>query len=187
MADLFSGASAQVTPFTFGAHAVRVIQRDGEPWFVAADVCAALNYKNTTQAVADNIDADERSICQIDRGGSLVLINESGLYALVLRSRKPEARKFAKWVTREVLPAIRKTGRYEAAEAKPLPSAFELARCRSMASAFVIGLQSFPARGLSADGAGAHLIHQYAQLAAQALAEQDRLIADHLAREECTA
>jgi prophage antirepressor-like protein len=124
--------------FNFGAHSVRVVVRDGEPWFVASDVCAALDYKNTSKAVADHLDDDERmTVAARDshsndsnqsleskgthivsplrsRGGArhTVVINESGLYALVLRSRKPEARKFAKWVTSEVLPAIRKTGIY---------------------------------------------------------------------------
>lgn len=124
--------------FNFGAHSVRVVVRDGEPWFVASDVCAALDYKNTSKAVADHLDDDERmTVAARDshsndsnqsleskgthivsplrsRGGArhTVVINESGLYALVLRSRKPEARKFAKWVTSEVLPAIRKTGVY---------------------------------------------------------------------------
>lgn len=113
MADLLSGESAQPIPFNFGDRAVRVIVRDGEPWFVASDVCAALGYKNSSQTVADHLDDDERYIVSIDRGGKLTIINESGLYALVLRSHKPEARKFARWVTGEVLPAIRKTGRYE--------------------------------------------------------------------------
>lgn len=118
MADLFSGASAQSTPsvFNFGTHAVRIVLRGGEPWFVASDVCAALGYVNTSKAVADHLDGDERSHEQLDRsrmGSKAVVINESGLYALVLRSRKPQARKFAKWVTSEVLPSIRKTGRYE--------------------------------------------------------------------------
>lgn len=102
--------------FNFGAHSVRVVVRDGEPWFVASDVCGALLYKNTSDAVATHLDDDERSTIANSEsrngGGSLVIINESGLYALVLRSRKPEARKFAKWVTGEVLPAIRKTGIY---------------------------------------------------------------------------
>lgn len=116
--------------FSFGEHKVRVVVRDGEPWFVASDVCAALDYKNTSKAVADHLDADERMTLTAGyghsaegvsstytpsrRGGAryTVVINESGLYALVLRSRKPEARKFAKWVTSEVLPAIRKTGVY---------------------------------------------------------------------------
>lgn len=120
--------------FSFGTHNVRLVIRDGEPWFVASDVCAALDYKNTSKAVADHLDDDERMTLtagygqSVDAGNGLttgytpaakrggarftVVINESGLYALVLRSRKPEARKFAKWVTSEVLPAIRKTGVY---------------------------------------------------------------------------
>lgn len=122
--------------FSFGDHQVRVVLRDGDPWFVASDVCAALDYRNTSKAVADHLDDDERMTLtagysqsgggersneQLDRTGTggrrggarfTVVINESGLYALVLRSRKPEARKFAKWVTSEVLPAIRKTGVY---------------------------------------------------------------------------
>lgn len=103
------------SPFNFGDHAVRVVVREGQPWFVAADVCAALDYKNASKAVADHLDPDERSNEQLDRsrmGSKAVIINESGLYALVLRSRKPEARKFAKWVTSEVLPQIRRTGVY---------------------------------------------------------------------------
>ncbi|MBO9332912.1 hypothetical protein GHR37_27600 [Achromobacter xylosoxidans] len=110
-----SPEAAEVSPFNFGEHPVRVVVREGEPWFVATDVCAALDYKNTSKAVADHLDPDERSNEQLDRsrmGSKAVIINESGLYALVLRSRKPEARKFAKWVTSEVLPQIRKTGAY---------------------------------------------------------------------------
>lgn len=103
--------------FNFGNHSVRIIMRDGQPWFVAFDVCQALGYANSRKAVADHLDDDERStVTNSDSrngGGKLTIINESGLYALVLRSRKPEARKFAKWVTGEVLPSIRKTGRYE--------------------------------------------------------------------------
>jgi prophage antirepressor-like protein len=114
MADLFSGASAQITPFSFGTHAVRVIQQDGKPWFIASDVAHALGYSSPKDA-AEHLDADEKgsAITRTPGGDQRVtIINESGLYALVLRSRKPEARKFAKWVTSEVLPAIRKTGSY---------------------------------------------------------------------------
>ena len=103
---------AAITPFNFGAHAVRVLTRDSQPWFVATDVCDALGYRNTSKAINDHIDEDERYNEPLERGGSLLLISESGLYALVLRSRKPEARKFAKWVTSEVLPSIRQTGGY---------------------------------------------------------------------------
>ena len=114
-----------ITPFNFGSHTVRVVMRDGNPWFIAKDVCDTLEYKNTSKAVTDHLDEDERYNESLERGGNQVLINESGLFTLVLRSHKPEARKFAKWVTSEVLPAIRKTGGYSAAAAAPtekLPS-----------------------------------------------------------------
>ncbi|MDC6408893.1 MAG: Bro-N domain-containing protein [Xylella fastidiosa subsp. multiplex] len=104
-----------IIPFDFHSHAVRVVMRDGNPWFVATDVCTALGYRNPSKAIADHLDDDERSNEQLDRsrmGSKAVIISESGLYALILRSRKPEARKFAKWVTSEVLPSIRKTGSY---------------------------------------------------------------------------
>lgn len=116
MAHPALGAPAP-TVFNFHDHSVRTVIRDGEVWFVASDVCSALGYVNPSKAVADHLDDDERSHEQLDRsrmGSKAVIISESGLYALVLRSRKPEARKFAKWVTAEVLPAIRKTGQYVA-------------------------------------------------------------------------
>src|SRR5580704_28344 len=93
----------------------RVFNRDGEPWFVLADVCRSLGIKNTSDAAA-RLDDDEKGVAQIDtRGGSqkLRIINESGLYSLILRSEKPEAKRFKKWVTSEVLPSIRKTGGYQ--------------------------------------------------------------------------
>lgn len=104
---------AEITPFNFGSNIVRVVSRNNDPWFVANDVCKALGYSNTSKAIADHLEDDERYNESLDRGGSLLLISESGLYALILRSRKPEARKFAKWVTSEVLPTIRKTGSYQ--------------------------------------------------------------------------
>lgn len=104
---------AKITPFNFGSNIVRVVSRNNDPWFVANDVCKALGYSNTSKAIADHLEDDERYNESLDRGGSLLLISESGLYALVLRSRKPEARKFTKWVTSEVLPTIRKTGSYQ--------------------------------------------------------------------------
>ena len=99
-------------PFQFDTQAVRVVMRDGIAWFAATDVCSALGYQNTSKAVNDHLDDDERYNEPLERGGTLLIINESGLYALVLRSRKPEARKFSRWVTSEVLPSIRKTGSY---------------------------------------------------------------------------
>jgi len=108
-----SGSNA-VSVFQFHSHEIRTVIKDGEPWFVATDIAEALGYRNAPDA-ARHLDHDEKGT-QIVRtlGGAqkLTIINESGLYALVLRSRKPEARKFAKWVTGEVLPAIRKTGKY---------------------------------------------------------------------------
>lgn len=104
---------AEITPFNFGSNIVRVVSRNNDPWFVANDVCKALGYSNTSKAIADHLDDDERYNESLDRGGSLLLISESGLYALILRSRKTGARKFAKWVTSEVLPTIRKTGSYQ--------------------------------------------------------------------------
>ena len=108
--------------FTFSAQSVRVILRDDEPWFVAADVCAALSVENSRDAIA-RLDDDEKGVGSIDTLGgaqAMTIINESGLYSLVLGSRKPEAKPFKKWVTSEVLPAIRKSGRYEVGE--PLPA-----------------------------------------------------------------
>lgn len=124
---------ADITPFNFGTHAVRVITRNNQPWFVASDVCQALGYSNSRKAVADHLDDDEKGVTTSDTLGGkqqLTIISESGLYALVLRSRKPEARKFAKWVTSEVLPSIRQTGGYQAE-----PLAQRTARAHQIASA----------------------------------------------------
>lgn len=107
--------TSSVSPFNFGTHAVRVVLQDGVVWFVATDVAESLGYKSPKDA-ASYLDDDEKGSATVRTPGGdqkLTVINESGLYALVLRSRKPEARKFAKWVTSEVLPAIRKTGSYE--------------------------------------------------------------------------
>ncbi|MBR8654283.1 Bro-N domain-containing protein [Achromobacter sp. Marseille-Q0513] len=109
-----SPETAEVSPFNFGEHPVRVMVREGEPWFVCSDVAETLGYRDSHNA-ARHLDADEKGTQIVSTPGGdqkLTIINESGLYALVLRSRKPEARKFAKWVTSEVLPQIRKTGVY---------------------------------------------------------------------------
>lgn len=92
----------------------RIIDRNGESWFVLADVCRELDIGNPSQA-ASTLDDDEKGIITNDTPGGaqkMVIISESGLYSLILRSRKPEAKRFKKWVTKEVLPAIRKTGGY---------------------------------------------------------------------------
>ncbi len=102
----------------FDSHEVRVIERDGEPWWVAVDVCQVLGLGNAGQAVS-RLDDDERSSITINDGtvGTSVrnVINESGLYTLIIRSSKPEAKRFKKWVTSVVLPTLRKTGAYSAA------------------------------------------------------------------------
>ncbi len=102
--------------------AVRVAMLNGDPWFVAADVCSVLEIENQSQAVS-RLDVDEIDNIitndAIGRQRSTTVISESGLYSLVLTSRKPEAKAFKKWITAEVLPAIRKTGSYSIAPALP--------------------------------------------------------------------
>ncbi len=111
--------SSDTTPKTFNFEnlPVRTINRNGEVWFVAADVCAALEIGNPRQAVT-RLDDDERDtfgiIDALGRQQETVVISESGLYALVMTSRKEEAKRFKRWVTHDVLPAIRTTGKYEA-------------------------------------------------------------------------
>lgn len=90
---------------------IHTVQKDGEVWFVAADVCRALEVQNATQAIG-RLDDDERAMFNIGRRGEINIVNEPGLYALVLGSRKPEARAFKRWVTHEVLPTIRNKGSY---------------------------------------------------------------------------
>lgn len=88
---------------------------DGNPWFVAKDLCEILELDDVRRAV-EPLDDDEKLSGEILQSGqmrSMWLVNESGMYTLIIRSRKPEAKKFRKWVTGEVLPSIRKTGRYE--------------------------------------------------------------------------
>lgn len=97
--------------FSFDQNKVRTVVLDGQPWFVAADVCSALGIQNVSQAV-DKLDDDERSMFNIGRQGATNIINESGLYSLVLGSRKPEAKAFKRWITHDVIPTIRKTGSY---------------------------------------------------------------------------
>ncbi len=102
--------------FNYQSSEVRTVEVDGEPWFVLKDVCAVLGIGNS-RMVFDRLDDDEKGVSQIDTLGGLQnmsIINESGLYNVILRSDKPEAKPFRKWVTSEVLPAIRKTGSYSA-------------------------------------------------------------------------
>ena len=93
---------------------IRTLTIDGEPWFVAADVCRALEIGNPSMTV-ERLDDDEKGISTIDTLGGkqrMTIINEPGLYSLVLSSRKPEAKAFKRWITHEVIPAIRRYGGY---------------------------------------------------------------------------
>ena len=103
--------TSEIKLFNYGDNAVRTIEIDGEVWFVAKDVCDILDIQNTTQAI-QNLDEDERSMFYIGRQGEANIISEPGLYKLAFRSKKPEAKKFVRWVTHEVLPEIRKTGSF---------------------------------------------------------------------------
>jgi anti-repressor protein len=108
-----------LTVFSYSDIEIRTVVRDGEPWFVAADVCKILGLTNPTMALRA-LDEDEKGLSQIETPGgaqNMAVVNESGMYALIVRSDKPNAKPFRKWVTSEVLPAIRKTGRYEVAPA----------------------------------------------------------------------
>lgn len=101
--------------FNYGENEVRTIQLDGEPWFVLRDVCRVLDL-STPARVAERLDEDEVSLTHITdsmgRKQETTIINESGLYSVILRSDKPEAKPFRRWVTHEVLPSIRRTGSY---------------------------------------------------------------------------
>lgn len=95
---------------------IRTIIKDNEPWFVAIDICKCLDIKNTTDALK-RLDEDERTRFNLGRQGETNIVNEYGLYNLVLASRKPEAKQFKRWITHEVLPSIRKHGAYMTGEA----------------------------------------------------------------------
>ena len=90
---------------------IRTVTIDDEPWFVAIDVCRSLELLNPT-AVISRLDEDERAKFNLGRQGETNVVNEYGLYNLVLGSRKPEAKQFKRWITHEVIPQIRKTGSY---------------------------------------------------------------------------
>ena len=117
----------ELLDFSFNGSPVATLEKDGGVWFVAKDVCRVLDHPNVSQ-VCSRLDDDEKGIHIMDTLGGLqemVVINESGLYSLVLTSRKPEAKAFKKWVTSEVLPAIRKTGSYAVKAKTPLELAKE--------------------------------------------------------------
>ncbi len=102
----------EIQQFDFKGASLRTLtDKAGEPWFVAKDVCDILGHSNVSMAL-DRLDDDERSKFNLGRQGETNIVNEAGLYVLVLGSRKPEAHEFKRWVTHEVLPQIRRTGGY---------------------------------------------------------------------------
>lgn len=132
---------SKIVPFLFEDNQlIRSIDQDGNPWFVGTDICKALEVKNTSQAF-ERLDEDEKAdICLSDtslnktmQDRSFLAVNESGLYSLILSSRKPAAKRFKKWVTSEVLPSIRKTGSYSSG---PQPEAHPDFRTEDLKSKF---------------------------------------------------
>lgn len=103
---------------------IRTIQQNGEPWFVGKDVAEILGYKDTSDAMKKHVDVEDkltRRFADSGQNREMYIINESGLYSLILSSKMPKAKEFKRWVTSEVIPAIRKTGKYEAmAQAVPV-------------------------------------------------------------------
>lgn len=105
-------------PLAFEEFLVRVVRRDGVPWFVGRDVCQVLEIRNESHALS-RLDADERAEVALDDPSGTkyaVAISEPGVYRLVFRSRKPEAERFKRWLAHEVLPELRRTGKFAPAE-----------------------------------------------------------------------
>lgn len=110
----------ELQTFTYNSSQVRTVEINGDPWFVLKDVCNILSLTNS-RMIAERLDDDEKGVSQIYTPGGkqeMTVISESGLYNVILRSDKPEAKPFRKWVTAEVLPAIRKTGSYSTPKAE---------------------------------------------------------------------
>lgn len=106
-----------ITNAEFGS--IRIEMRNGEPWFVGSSIAKVLKYQNQQKAIRDHVDAEDKLTEQIVLAGQrreVTLINESGLYSLILSSKMEEAKRFKHWITSEVLPAIRKTGGYQQTE-----------------------------------------------------------------------
>ena len=102
---------------------VRTLAIDGEPWAAAIDIAKALGYKEPQKAIRTHVDPEDKGVSKMDTPGGnqdVVIINESGLYSLILSSKLPKARAFKRWVTSEVLPALRKTGSYSVKPESPM-------------------------------------------------------------------
>lgn len=117
---------------------IRATVFQGEPWFVAVDVCKALGHTNPTMAVA-GLDDDERAKLSLGRQGEMNCVNEAGLYTLVIKSHKPEAKAFRRWITHEVLPSIRANGGY-------IHGAQDMTDMEIVSKAFLIAQKTIEAR-----------------------------------------
>lgn len=109
-----------IKTFDYHGQEVRTVEMNGQPWFVAVDVCNVLEIGNSRMAV-DRLDEDEKNTVSLTDGNkrgnpNMTIVSESGLYSLILGSRKPEAKQFKRWITHEVIPSIRKTGGYIAGQ-----------------------------------------------------------------------
>lgn len=121
---------------------VRTFDKGGEPWFVGKDVATILGYERTADAIRAHVDDDDKGVGEIQTPGGkqkIVIINESGLYSLVLSSKLPTAKKFKHWITSEVLPAIRKTGGY-------IANAETMTDAEIMSKALLIAKQTIESR-----------------------------------------
>jgi len=124
----------ELMQFGFEGHQVRIVMRDGKPWWVAADVCDILGIGRPQDSVR-YLDEDERGRCLVDTPSGqqeMLVVNEPGLYSLILRSRKPEAKAFKRWIVHDVLPAIRSTGTYIAPSAAPSQAQLALVMAQAL-------------------------------------------------------
>ena len=105
----------ELQTFNFETQEVRTVIENNEPWFVGKDVAEILGYKRTADAIRQHVDKEDKGVGEIQTPGgiqNMTIVNESGLYALIFGSKLPKAKDFKRWVTREVLPSIRKHGMY---------------------------------------------------------------------------
>ena len=137
-----STTSSALVPFDFEGSQLRVFADErGDPWFVATDLCSVLGIGNPRQATT-RLDADEKGVISTDTPGgvqAVATVNEPGLYTLVLGSRKPEAKRFKRWITHDVLPAIRRTGRYAVPGLAPTPGSLPSNKQDSVNALLLIG------------------------------------------------
>lgn len=144
-----------IIPFSFEEHPVRALTIADQPWFVASDVADSLEYK-VASAMTRHLDEEEKGVSIVHTPGGdqeMLIINESGLYSAILRSRKAAAKRFKKWVTAEVLPSIRRTGQYTApCQPKAIPNTLTADQQQSIKALVKVRVEALP-KGKQAKGA----------------------------------